>query len=271
VNWIFRLDRNRGGEASLDFEHSVGRIVEFTRRRWRIGVNDYLVFVRGHSLAMSFEAVGRVSGVRAPDERSARGGEYPYEVNLSELHRVTPVQLEQMMYSLTKVANLTRPSLHFRHRGAIGDLDLKRLLTGEISVGRSMYYGLLRHIAPEWRDRFEAHARLRSLSRRTDRVDNEGEEAFPPVAELYDVVEEAIVTPMRLGREVGRRWSEVFPDEGVVRVEDDRGGSWAMLRFCQEAERVARFGDAWSELYSSAQAAHPTEQDRAAQWRRHYW
>lgn len=273
MNYLFRVDR---GTARLSFGEAIGTVTDRAKRRWKVREGDLLLFIQGHSLETTFFAIGIVIEVMESTERLDAQEQqfYRYELKLREVRRITEeVLLEEVMYSLGKIANFTQPFLHLRHRGLIDDTDLEVIRLNRIATVRSLYYGILRELEPPWRERLELRARLLRLSRIQSPGQVEFDATVPPLAELYDVLAETIVLPLRLGRRVGAAWGSIVPEIREVEVLSAPDvPNWQMLSFCDRAASVGIGVETeWRGLHAHAYEARPSPEERERKWRPHHW
>jgi hypothetical protein len=272
MNWIVRLDR----VVELPTrERSASVLVERSTRRWRVQEGDRLLLVSGHSLGTVFSAVADVSQVTHSETVDRRVNRSRHEYRVTVRHIVPihgDVSLEEMMYSLTKVSNFTRPYLHFRRRTTIDDDDLASIQGRRIVVNRSIYFGLLRNLDPRWREWFDLRSQFRQVERTSTLAPRPDYEADPPVKDLLTLLETVVLTPMRLGRAIVSDWRDVFPDVAeVTAVGDDRSPEWQLLAFCRNAAaRSSAIERGWNTVHDLFGSAPPDFETQRT-WRPHRW
>lgn len=200
-NWILRKE---------SIEESTGESIRLVRPdtlrewcpgKWSISEGDRVIVTSGKGLNLRFLAILHVQALEWEDSTAPQGsrrvGSQGQLLTLhAENYRLLPEDrvLRRLMYSLERVANLTRPYVSFRHHGLLSDDDVDVVEQGQIHLQRSVYFGLLRRLPPPWRAYFEARARARiALATPQDKRDLANE---PPLNELWEDLVSSVIAPI---------------------------------------------------------------------------
>lgn len=278
TNWIFRKESAESLTGKAWRLHAE-KIEEWSprRRRWRVGEGDRLVVTSNRGLQLRFLALYTVLALSwteeaSPIQRDREG--YRLEIHV-ELSKELPVDLtlERFMYSLERVANLSRPASSFRHHGRLSDTDVATLESGEVHARRSLFFGILRSLPPKWRAYFEtrahAHAAQDALAQR-ERWDVA---EHPPFVELWSDIWSQVAGPALNGARVSAifdRLGETFAYP-LAETEDGNVDTFSLSRFLAMARIVAQSIREQSELIQPLFAAAAQERSGEQLWRIQRW
>jgi hypothetical protein len=240
---------------SPDSDEPSLKIVEISRRNWRVAEGDVLLFTEGRGLSLRF--VGFSEVIEVEREQLQEEGVALSRVTVT-VRQPSPLpedsRLSRFMYSLTIVSNFWRPWLHLRHRSRLPAVDFERLQQQRIVWDRTVFFGLLRELPSKWREFLEHESRAlraRSSIRESwflsERLDGE------PVRELLTLVETTLLSPARLAADLRSRWEEVFGAESIqtIQVVTPEGvpEAWDMVKLLRQPTRRGEAVEGgWSQL-----------------------
>lgn len=272
MNYLIRSERIRLIQHRASVE-----IVEGRPKRWRPHDGDMLLVTRGSNLQLEFSLFVRVLAITTEEIRLDDGPAVRLIVKgelISEGHNT----LGQMMYSLIRVANFSRPGLNLRHHAQIRDEDLQRVLNGDIYARRSLYFGVLQFLPRQWRDYVDLAAREYSARRALASVAvmeagrRTREDPRWPLDSLLEVLDREFVEFVGLAARAGARrtalplelrspLAEVDPTSGRPNTWIDQFLGWAQ----RNGEQLVRLREA------IATASQEHEEEGGTSWRIHHW
>lgn len=236
----------------LRYSNGQWMVVESVKRRWKVARGDTLVFYTKGFRGVQFTSVARVGWVETArfehEEENQTSAFFEHTVYLSEPNRLPDDRtLDDLMFSLRRVFNFTRPHLHIRHRSQLSDEDLRTVLTGAIHTKRSLYFGLLRHLPETWR-RYHEYQSLALASHTSVSTDME---ESPPTDELLSLLEETAFQSVALAASIHDLSSKIGVP-GVSRIvattDDESIQPWSAERLLRDSSRLLDDIDTGREL-----------------------
>lgn len=139
---------------------------------------DWVIFGSADKSNIWFQEVAEVINAESLPVSEQETSRY-YRLSVKKLVNLPENRtLRQLMFSLERIYNFLRPTMHIRTGSVISQPDLKTILTGRIHIPRTVYFGLLQRLPSAWRNKLMAESEAR---RQTDRY---GDLENPPAQEL---------------------------------------------------------------------------------------
>lgn len=268
TTFVFRKSYAAREALAADEPH----LTEVLRRRWGVRSGDALLFLSGTGRETRFFGVASVLSVTHLEkdallERGLIGtdsrAQYGYEIRLSKLEALPSRVLGDFVYSLEKVSNFSRPSLHFKHHSMVSPRDVETIRAGIIDQGRSLYFGLLRHLPAKIRAELDLRCQLAAAAR--------GERFDPAIAsrDLIKWLRDHVVQVVELARKLASLRTEAEFSEPLVATASDRMDWYLdpLFRYAN-GSAAAGMGEAMDALADDAENIKPSE---GRTWRPHRW
>lgn len=279
--YLMRVDRK-----SVTFEE-IGRgggvVTEFSTADKPIArQGDSLILASGSNLKLRFLAIASVvsvegRGIEQEDagdmeqvEPPEEGGGYRHLFKVT-VERLREPRLGQLMYSLERVSNFTRPGLNFRHHSRVSEADVETIRTGEVHAARSIYFGLLQYLPPEWRSHLDLAARQARAMKTLER-NQPGEDGDRlPLEELMHAIYEAAIRPAEMAAQAMERIHKLGPDFRGPYAELGADGSpdtWLNDFLHMAPRNVTEIREA-QQGFRGASIDVPPDEEK--QWRPYRW
>ncbi len=247
------------------------KVVEEGTRVWRVTPGDSLVFTQGQGHERRFVAIANVIDVVREEE-----GDIKTVTATVDRPVMLPdgVTLGRFVYSLVSVYNFRAPARHMKHRRILPAEDVRTLQEQRIAWDRTVFFGLLEKLPANWRALLEHESRARRAAKHfetnfTERAGNAPE----PVAELLELIEDAVLVPARLAADVARLWPQISdaPTGSITVGGAEDGTSWenfgSFLR--RAASRRELMERQWGAIAEIPRELYTTTTE--AEWRPHRW
>jgi hypothetical protein len=272
MNYLIRWER-----VNVFIRERFVEIIEDAPGRWRPHEGDTLLITRGSNLELEFKLFVTVQATR--DEATRLDGERAVRLVIKgELVAEGRHTLGEMMYSLLRVANFSRPGLNLRHHSRVNEEDYRRILAGDINARRSLYFGVLQFLPRQWREYVDLAAQELNARRRLAPDGLVADERHVvenprwPLDSLIQVIDRHFVETVRVAARAGVRRAQLPPDlRGPLAELDPSSGrtnpwldhflSWAE----RNEEQLVNLRNA------VADAAREHAEEEPAPWRAHRW
>jgi hypothetical protein len=273
--FVYRTERLTG-RLSLNADGPPLKIVETTRRNWRVEPGDILLFTEGKGFSLRFIGFSEVLDVQRQQVREEDVLLTTVAATVKQPSALPDdVLLSRFMYSLKIVSNFSHPWRHLPHRSHVPSVDFETLQQERVVWDRTIFFGLLRRLPNKWREFLEHESRARRARYNIgdswsipDRLHVE------PVRELLTLVETTLLSPARLAADVGTAWEEVFGAASVQAIQvvtpegdPERWNLVALMRVAAHGSDALEGG--WRQL-AGVNLAREFE-GGVAPWRPHRW
>lgn len=249
-------------------------LAEVTQRPWRVSQGDRVLIADGAGLYTRFVGSGLVDFVEVvPVPRPLAWERFPnsdpgklhfYRLRLSGWQYLPEIRsLGEVMYSLERVTNFSRPTLNVRHHARLSDVDVLAIEKGLIDQGRSLYFGLLQHMPEPQRTRLDLLCQLAQAS--------SGREFDPAsaAAPLLRSLRAAVGEPIRLASRLHTLRTKLEQKRPISAVSPAKNKEWRAERLLHLAARDD--GMTLSLFDSLTEVSGTTEPGERRKWRPHHW
>lgn len=271
------------------YEKNYNRIQVHSKRRWMVKIGDTILLAKGRGDELHFFATSKVLHVDVKSREQITINEdsesvFVITLQLDEIEYLPSDRtLGAFMFSLIRVSNFSRPYLNFRHMGRIEEVDLETLVSGTIDVGRSLYFGVLRHLPEDWRAYFE----YSSMAENFAQARYEKKHTLP-IYELKKLINKLIIQPLEISAEtepafrksltrMGLEDSYVearLPDDDLERniTSEKQTSSWGISVLINSAPHLIQdIRPHWDMINELAPEEQETRKGGNKEWRPHRW
>jgi len=253
-----RLGENRVKEI---LDHGGGTLTDVRSSRWRLMPSGTLVvfFGGGRYFGSRFLGTATLVEESVRDLAEVEGVESTYLLESARWFEGGARLLSEFLFSFVQVTNFSRPWLHFRHRGAFLREDMETLQEGRIDAPRTILFGLLRGIPPEWRESLETRARYEIDAG----ITNES-----LAARTLSLVERVAVDSAIQARQLDDAFHHLgLGNVGITAVIPGTDEVWNVSQLLSACREFTNPSEAWQGLLSLGSTGASLER----QWRPHRW